>query len=48
VAATPETRNIPIIVVTGSDANAIPAASIVLRKPFDPGELVAVIEQQLH
>lgn len=48
VAATPDTRDIPIIVVTGSDANGLPPASVVLRKPFDPGELVAAIEQQLH
>jgi CheY-like chemotaxis protein len=48
VAATPDTRNIPVIVVTGSDAKAFPEASAILRKPCDPGDLVAAIEQQLH
>lgn len=48
VAATPDTRNIPVIVVTGSDSDGLPAASAVLRKPCDPGDLVAAIEQQLH
>src|SRR4051812_844578 len=36
VAATPDTRTIPVIVVTGFDANGIPAASAILRKPCDP------------
>jgi DNA-binding response OmpR family regulator len=49
VAATPDTRDIPVIVVTGSDRQVhVPQASAFLRKPCDPGALVALIEQTLH
>jgi DNA-binding response OmpR family regulator len=49
VAATPDTRDIPVIVVTGSDeVTTTGRVSAVLRKPCDPGDLVAVIEQTLH
>ena len=49
VAATPDTRDIPVIVVTGADQVAATGrVSAVLRKPCDPGELVALIEQTLH
>lgn len=47
VSATPDTRDIPVIVVTGSDA-LLPGTPRVLRKPCDPGDLVAAVEQQLH
>src|SRR3954465_12958137 len=46
VAATPDTRNIPIIIATGGDAGDLPAASAVLRKPCDPALLVAAVEQR--
>jgi DNA-binding response OmpR family regulator len=49
VAATPDTRDIPVIVVTGADQVAATGrVSAVIRKPCDPGELVALIEQTLH
>ena len=48
VAATPDTRNIPVIVVTGGDVEDLPAASAVLRKPFDPALLVAAVEQHFR
>jgi CheY-like chemotaxis protein len=49
VAATPDTRDIPVIVVTGADQAApVGRASAVLRKPCDPGVLVALVEQTLH
>jgi DNA-binding response OmpR family regulator len=48
VAATPDTRDIPVIVVTGADAPSPPTAATVLRKPFDLGMLVAAVEQQFH
>jgi DNA-binding response OmpR family regulator len=49
VAATPDTRDIPVIVVTGADhVAATGRVSAVLRKPCDPGDLVALVEQTLH
>jgi len=48
LAATPDTRNIPIIVVTGGDAEDLPASSSVLRKPVDPALLVAAVEQRFR
>ena len=49
VAATPETRDIPVIVVTGNDRDADAVrGSIVLRKPCDPGQLLSAIQQQLR
>jgi two-component system, sensor histidine kinase and response regulator len=46
--ANPDLQHIPIIVVTGSDARmAVAQASAILRKPCDPGRLVALIEQHL-
>jgi two-component system response regulator MprA len=48
VAATPDTSHIPVIVVTGTETQGLPSASAVLRKPCDPGDLVAAIEQQLQ
>jgi DNA-binding response OmpR family regulator len=49
VAATPDTRHIPVIVVTGSDREGPMAqASAIVRKPCDPGQLVALIEQTLN
>ena len=44
VAATPDTRNIPVIVVTGGDAADLPEAYAVLHKPCDPALLVAAVE----
>jgi two-component system response regulator MprA len=46
VAATPDTRHIPVIVVTGGDADSIPADWTVLRKPCDPAMLVAAVERR--
>jgi DNA-binding response OmpR family regulator len=47
VAATPDTRDIPVIVVTGTDG-PIGGAFAVLRKPCDPGALVALVQETLH
>jgi DNA-binding response OmpR family regulator len=46
VAATPDTCHIPVIVVTGGDADDLPTASTVLRKPCDPALLVAAVQQR--
>src|SRR5688500_11771311 len=43
--AHPETRNIPIIVVTGTDADLEPAISHILRKPVHPERLVAAVDE---
>ena len=48
VAATPDTCNIPVIVITAEDAEGVPGTSTVLLKPFDPALLVAAVEQQFH
>jgi DNA-binding response OmpR family regulator len=47
VASTPDTRHIPIIVVTGDDAQGVSAASV-LHKPCDPALLVAAVEQRFE
>src|SRR4051795_2974921 len=36
VAAAPDTRHIPVIIVTGADTENLPEAFAVLRKPCDP------------
>jgi DNA-binding response OmpR family regulator len=48
ITARPELHDIPVVIVTGSDATltAIRAAAI-LRKPCDPDRLVDVITHQL-
>jgi DNA-binding response OmpR family regulator len=46
LAATADTRDIPVIVVTGGDTDDLDAASLVLRKPCDPALLVAAVEQR--
>jgi len=48
VAAAPDTRDIPVIVVTGLDTGPVATASAVFRKPFDPGELVAAVQEHLN
>lgn len=46
LAARPETRQIPAIVVTGSDINlAVAQAKEILRKPCAPDRLVSVVER---
>ena len=45
--ARPETRNIPVIVVTGTDMTGVDAKQFayVLRKPCDPDRLVDAVDQ---
>jgi CheY-like chemotaxis protein len=46
LAQRPETRQIPAIVVTGSDIHlAVAQAKQILRKPCDPERLVAAVER---
>ncbi len=48
IAARPDLRHIPVIVVTGSDPRRVIAlATAILRKPCDPARLVSLIEQHL-
>ncbi len=48
VAATPDTCDIPVIVVTGADqVTTTGHVSAIVRKPCDPVALVALIEQTL-
>lgn len=47
IAATPDTCDIPVIVVTGSDSD-VQHARVVLRKPCDPMLLVRAITQQFE
>ena len=48
IAASPNLNHIPVIVVTGGDAKAaIAQAPAILRKPCDPGRLLALVEQHL-
>ena len=48
IAASPLLQGIPVIVVTGGDAEtAIAQAKAVLRKPCDPTRLVSLIERHL-
>ena len=49
LAQRPETRQIPAIVVTGSDINlAVAQAKRILRKPCDPERLVAAVERYVE
>jgi DNA-binding response OmpR family regulator len=48
LAITPDTRYIPVIVVTGDHDDQLPEAQAVLRKPCDPALLVAAVEQQFQ
>ena len=48
VATTPDTRHIPVIIITGGAAEGLSGASAVLHKPFEPATLVAAVEQQFH
>jgi CheY-like chemotaxis protein len=49
VASTPDTRDIPVIVVTGANDTApVGRALAILRKPCDPGDLVALVNQTLN
>jgi DNA-binding response OmpR family regulator len=48
ISSTPDTRHIPVIVVTGGDGGDLALASTVLRKPCDPALLVAAVEQRCH
>jgi DNA-binding response OmpR family regulator len=48
LSADPARRDIPVVIVTGSDAQAAVAqASAILRKPCAPDTLLAVIEEYL-
>jgi two-component system response regulator MprA len=47
IAATSDTRTIPVIVVTGDDGD-VPQASLVLHKPCDPALLVAAVKQRFQ
>jgi len=48
VASTPDTQHIPIIVVTGGDAQGVPGAASVIHKPCDPALLVAAVERRFE
>jgi DNA-binding response OmpR family regulator len=49
IAARPDLAHIPVIIVTGSDAQLVVAqANAILRKPVDVGRLVSVVEEQLE
>jgi CheY-like chemotaxis protein len=41
----PAFRNIPIVVMTAAGSIGVPGATAVLRKPFDLGALVDVVER---
>jgi CheY-like chemotaxis protein len=48
IAASPVLRDIPVIVVTGGDAQtAIVRAKAILRKPCVPTRLVSLVERHL-
>ena len=47
IAATPDTRAIPVIVVTGDEADDLQSPSVILHKPCDPALLVAAVEQRV-
>ena len=48
MAANPHLRNIPVIVVTGTDAQlAIAQTKAILRKPCNPDVLLTVLRQHL-
>jgi DNA-binding response OmpR family regulator len=47
--ATPALRQIPIIIVTGTDAQrTVTRANAILRKPCDPQRLVAIVDEHLE
>jgi two-component system phosphate regulon response regulator PhoB len=48
--ARPDTRDIPVVVVTGADMNKIDASDFacILRKPCDADRLVVAVEQCLR
>lgn len=49
IAARPDLCHIPVIVVTGSDAQLVVAqAKAILRKPVDVSRLVSVVERHLE
>ena len=47
--ASSSTFSIPVVVITGTEcaADAVAEASVILRKPCDPEELIAAIEQYI-
>ena len=48
IVARPDLAHIPVIVVTGSDAQLVVAqANAILRKPVDVSRLVSVVEEHL-
>jgi two-component system sensor histidine kinase/response regulator len=48
IAARPDLYHIPVIVVTGSDAQLVVAqVNAILRKPVDIGRLVSLVEKHL-
>ena len=50
IAARADTRAVPVVVVTGLDADGLPATvpMTVLRKPIDPELLVRTVERRLR
>jgi two-component system phosphate regulon response regulator PhoB len=49
IAAHAHTRNIPVVIVTGSDINLDAVdVSCVLRKPVSPDKLLATVRSCLH
>ena len=50
LASRPDTRHIPIVVVTGTDANDVKCADFacVLRRPIVPSELVSAVDNSLR
>jgi DNA-binding response OmpR family regulator len=48
ISARPDLHDIPVVIVTGTDAKfAVSEAAAVLRKPCDPDRLVEVVAHQL-
>ena len=47
ITARPELHDIPVVIVTGSDATLTSRAAAILRKPCDPDRLVDVVMHQL-
>lgn len=49
LAASPELRRIPVVIVTGTDpGHTIKQANSILHKPCDPQRLVAIVEEQIQ
>lgn len=49
LAASPDLRQIPVVIVTATDARqTIRQANAILRKPCDPERLVAIVEEQIE